>query len=236
MGDWWTGPMLGFDLETTGVDPTTARIVTAAVVIVNDGPTRTDTWLVDPGIPIPEGAAKVHGITTEKAQAEGTDPVKMLDTINHILGMWIHNEGEGPRGPMVAFNASYDFTVLSRELTRHDTDHGEWAPIVDPFVIDRHLDKYRKGKRTLAAEVDHYNVTLDQAHDASADALAALRLAWRLPQVFPKLAAMTLTELHDAQVGWHAERQTSFRDYLTRSGKDASDVSDGWPIQTGGTP
>lgn len=229
MGDWWTGPMLGFDLETTGVDPTTARIVTAAIVIVNDGETRTDHWLVNPGIDIPEGAAKIHGITTEKAKAEGVDPELTLDTINLRIGNWVR----AARGPLVAFNASYDFTVLHHELTRYDMDYGEWAPVVDPFVIDRHLDKYRKGKRTLAAMVEHHNVTLDNAHDATADALAALRLAWRLPQVWPSLGVLTLEELHTAQIGWHAERQASFRDYLNRSGKDSSDVHDGWPIQTG---
>jgi DNA polymerase-3 subunit epsilon len=225
--------MLGFDLETTAPDPTEARIVTAAIVIVNDGKTRTDHWLINPGMDIPEEAAAIHGITTEKAQADGQDPEIALGSIAHVLGMWTHNEGQGPRGPMVAFNASYDFTVLDRELTRHNlqSSSDNWRPIVDPFVIDRHCDKYRKGKRTLGATVEHYKVALDEAHEATADALGALRLAWRLPQVFPELAEMELDRLHHAQAIWHAERQDSFRAYLEREGKDASGVNGEWPIR-----
>ena len=222
--------MLGFDLETTAADPTEARIVTAAVVIVNDGAARTDTWLVDPGVDIPDEAAAVHGITTERAQAEGADPAEMLGELSNKLQAWIDAES----GPLVAFNASYDFTVLSRELDRYGITQGLWAwrPIVDPFVIDRHHDKYRKGKRTLGAMVEHYWVALDNAHEASADALGALRLAWRLPQVFPQLADMALDDLHDAQIGWHKERQDSFRAYLEREGKDSSGVNDEWPVRT----
>jgi DNA polymerase III epsilon subunit-like protein len=69
---WWQGRMAAFDLETTAAIPEEARIVTAALALVRRRePTETTTWLADPGIEIPEEAAEVHGITTERAQAEG---------------------------------------------------------------------------------------------------------------------------------------------------------------------
>src|SRR5699024_1330563 len=46
------------------------RIVTAAFV---ESATEVRTWLVDPGIEIPEAARAVHGITTEYAQANGAE-------------------------------------------------------------------------------------------------------------------------------------------------------------------
>src|SRR5699024_2855838 len=67
---WADSRLVGFDLETTGVEPETARIVTAAFV---DSATEVRTWLVDPGIEIPEAARAVHGITTEYAQANGAE-------------------------------------------------------------------------------------------------------------------------------------------------------------------
>jgi DNA polymerase III epsilon subunit-like protein len=72
---WWNGRMAAFDLETTAANPEEARIVAAAVVLVGAGAeTDSTTWLADPGIEIPEEAAEVHGITTERAQAEGDRP------------------------------------------------------------------------------------------------------------------------------------------------------------------
>lgn len=230
MSGWWEGPMLGFDLETTAPDPTEARIVTASLVMVGEGEPSGRSWLADPGVPIPDEAAAIHGVTTEKAQAEGWPIAEVLGELVAAFDAW-------SLGPTVAFNASYDFTVLHRELVRHDLDTAEdsWVstirPIVDPFVIDRHHDKYRRGKRTLGAMCEHYRCNLDGAHDATADAFGALRLAWRIPQALPEVAALSLDELHDRQAGWHAERQEDFAAYLRREGKDDSDVSSEWPLR-----
>lgn len=65
-----TPPALAvFDLETTGVDVTSARIVTAFVGVLSvDGTLISSrSWLADPGVEIPAGAAAIHGITTERA-------------------------------------------------------------------------------------------------------------------------------------------------------------------------
>jgi DNA polymerase-3 subunit epsilon len=52
---WFAGPLVGFDLETTGIDPATARIVTASLVFLPAGgpATARRTWLVDPWRPHP---------------------------------------------------------------------------------------------------------------------------------------------------------------------------------------
>lgn len=75
---WFNGPLLGFDTETTGVDPRHDRLVTAALVFrpaSSDAPTRTQdtvsTWLANPGVEIPAGATAVHGITNEVAKTHG---------------------------------------------------------------------------------------------------------------------------------------------------------------------
>ena len=68
---WHEGTLYGFDVESTGVDVFTDRIVTATVVKIEGGQLADQrSWLVDPGISIPEAATKVHGITTERARAE----------------------------------------------------------------------------------------------------------------------------------------------------------------------
>ncbi|MCA1008965.1 3'-5' exonuclease, partial [Rhodococcus hoagii] len=100
--------------------------------------------------------------------------------------------------------------------------------VIDPFVIDRAMDPYRKGKRTLEATCNAYGVRLDDAHSASGDALAAARLAWKLARKFTRLSGL---DIMAEQAKWHADRQADFAAYLRREGKDASDVNGDWPMR-----
>ena len=103
---WWHA--LGvFDLETTGVDVETARIVTAHVGLIDmTGASIVEgAWIADPGVPIPEGAAAVHGYTTERAQAEGRPAAEVVAEIIAAI------EAVFARGiPLVIYNAPYDLT------------------------------------------------------------------------------------------------------------------------------
>lgn len=229
---WHLGVMAAFDTETTCADPETARIVTACVVHIDGSgviPPESETWLIDPGCEIPQEATDVHGITTEHAREHGEVPGP---AVNDISGAILRAARAGT--PVVAFNAPFDLTILDRETRRHELDpfgdHIATAFVIDPFVLDKAVDPYRKGKRTLTAVCEHYNVRIDGAHDASADAIAAARVAWRLAQVHPQLAEMTLPELHELQVKAKASQAASFQDYLRRQGK--TEVIDGsWPFK-----
>src|SRR5690606_34711454 len=78
---WWEGVLPVFDVETTGSDPREARIVSAALLLcLPDGrvqPGGVDV-IVNPGVPIPDEATAVHGITTERARAEGIEPAEAV--------------------------------------------------------------------------------------------------------------------------------------------------------------
>lgn len=227
MTAWHYGPMLGFDCETSGVDVESDRIVTAALVWVEGPKVERQSWLLNPGVPIPEGATAIHGITDGKA-AEGDNPADVLPI---IVGSIIDHLHQG--WPLVAFNAVFDLTMLDRELRRHSgppLDIESFDPIIDPFVIDREMDKYRKGKRTLEAMCEHYRVPFGgDAHTADADAFATLRLAWRLAEVW-NLGDSDLAELTDKQAVWHRERQEDYMAYLRREGKPTEGVNTAWPI------
>jgi len=83
MSTTWFNTLAVFDLETTGVDVDTSRIVSAYVgVIADDGSVIEQLdWLADPGIEIPAGASAVHGITTERARAEGRPAQQVVSEI-----------------------------------------------------------------------------------------------------------------------------------------------------------
>ncbi|GCD46151.1 3'-5' exonuclease [Streptomyces paromomycinus] len=227
---WHLGRLAGFDLETTGPDPETARIVTACVVQCGGSqPTQAATWLTNvDGHEIPDEAAAIHGVTTERARAEGVALRAAVEQILDALGQVVL-----AGVPVVAMNARYDFTVLDREARRYGmkplTDHLAETRVVDPFVIDKAVDKYRRGSRKLTALCEHYEVRLDGAHSADADAIAACRVAWRQGTRYAQLSAMSLDELHTAQVAWAAEQAASLQEYFRR--KDPAAVVEGaWPV------
>lgn len=210
---WHRGPMTAFDTETTGVDVESVRIVTATVVeIVPGRAIESHNWLIDPGVEIPAEAAAVHGITTERARTEGVEPGPAVAEIFARL-----DDAWGRGVPVVAYNACFDLTILDRELRRHGHQPIKAVgPVVDPLVIDKAVDRYRKGKRTLTAACDHYEVELGEAHTSAADALAAARVAWRMAETIPELRELDLESLHARQAGWYANQQRSFAEYLHR--------------------
>ncbi|WP_407553112.1 3'-5' exonuclease [Streptomyces sp. Pv4-95] len=236
---WHTSRMAGFDIESTGPDPLTARIVTACVVQCGGSqPVQSATWLTDvDGEDIPAEAAAIHGVSTERARAEGVDLREAVDEIIGALSQVALSDGI----PVVAMNARYDLTLLDREARRYGmtplTDRlGGDLRVIDPFVIDKQVDRYRRGKRTLTALCEHYEVPLDGAHQADADALAACRVAWRQGTRYERLAGMTLDALHAAQIAWAAEQAASLQEHFRK--KDPGAVVEGaWPViphQAGG--
>lgn len=224
---WGAGPLAAFDVESTGVDVERDRIVTACVAVVNVDPTEPSrTWLADPGVDIPAEATAVHGVTTEHARAHGRPPRDVLVEIRGaILDAWYLGR------PVVAYNAPYDFTVLDREFRRHGVEPlRALGPVIDPLVLDRYVDPRRRGPRKLVNVVEHYGVRLDGAHDATQDALAAARVAWRIAQRYPDIAALDWDDLFALQVDAHAAWAESFEAYLRSQGK--GDVIDrAWPIR-----
>ncbi|MGW8378572.1 exonuclease domain-containing protein [Streptomyces sp. ODS28] len=223
---WGNGPMLALDVETTGTDPETARIVSAAVAAVGtSSQPHTTTWLLNPGIEIPADATTIHGITTEQARADGRSPAEALPEIITEL-----TEALAAGWPVVVFRAPYALTVLAREAARHGAAFSnEVAPVIDPAVLDKQVERYRRGRRTLPALCEHYRVRHDGPNTAVEDALAAARLAWRLPRAYPQLAALSLPELHQRQQEWAMEQAAGLQRHLRRTDPTAV-VNPAWPL------
>ncbi|MFJ2116676.1 MULTISPECIES: 3'-5' exonuclease [unclassified Streptomyces] len=225
---WHGESLVGFDLETTGTEPLEARIVTAAVVEVRGGEViRQRSWLADPGIRIPAQASAVHGISSERAAEEGRPAAEVTGEIAALLaGYWARGV------PVVAYNAAFDLTLLTAELRRHGLPALDpVGPVIDPYTIDRAVDRYRRGKRTLEAVCGEYGVVLDAAHEAGADALAAVRVATAIAGRHPSVAALDPAELHRRQITWYAEWAADFQQFLRRKGETDAVIDPVWPIR-----
>lgn len=225
----WADSVGVFDLETTGVDVTVDRIVTAHVGLLGPGgvAVRAQSWLADPGVEIPDGASAIHGISTAHARAHGRPAAavvaEVVAALRELLEAGI---------PVVAYNAPYDFSLLKYEALRHGIPPiAAPAPVIDPLVLDKAHDRFRKGKRTLEVVAAHYAVELTGAHDAAADAIAAGRVAQALAGRFALPA--DVRELHTQQIGWARAQAESLTEYFIRVGRlDPSESLDGaWPIR-----
>ena len=218
----WADAVGVFDLETTGVDVERDRVVTAHVGLLGPGGAvlQSRGWLADPGVEIPEGAtahAREHGRPAAHVVGE------VVAALQELFDAGI---------PVVAYNAPYDFSLLKYEALRHGippiTDP---SPVIDPLVLDKAHDRFRKGKRTLEVVAAHYAVTLEGAHDAMADAVAAGRVAQALARRYELNGPVA--ELHAQQIGWARTQADSLTDYFIRIGRlDPEDRIDGsWPIR-----
>ncbi|GAA1728868.1 hypothetical protein GCM10009746_08700 [Microbacterium paludicola] len=229
--DRWTSRIGVFDLETTGVDVAEDRIVTAYVGLLDASGevVHEEHWLADPGIEIPEGATAVHGITTEHARAHGRPAGEVVAEVTAALRTLLAGGI-----PVVAYNAAYDFSLLKYEGERHGLECLDSpAPVIDPLVIDKTLDRYRKGKRTLDVVAAHYAVPLESAHEASADAIAAGRVALALANRFADRLPEDPLELHTRQIGWAREQAESLTEYFISIGRlEPTEALDGsWPVR-----
>lgn len=229
LGGHWADTLAVFDLETTGIDVDTCRIVTAHVGVLGASGEVLERreWLVDPGVEIPTAATLIHGVSTERARLEGQQaPVAVAEIIGALTDA-------AARGlPIVAYNAAYDLTILDREAARYGVAPlpGPGA-VIDPLVIDKAVDKYRRGKRTLSATAEHYGVVLEDAHDAGADAVAAGRVAQAIARTFPELAATAVAELHARQVDWSREQAESYQAWRRKNGEPEFTTSGAWPVR-----
>lgn len=222
--DWH---VIGFDTETTGTNPQVDRLVTATIVEWNRGEIREKSWLADPGIEIPENAQKVHGISTEYARENGESLEKVVKEIADYL------YEAGSRGiPVVVYNAGFDLKLIDAHLKRMGQlplrERLEFWPVLDPLVLDRGLDRYRKGKRTLGAVADVYEVEVQgDLHDASVDVHTTLKVLDKIFTKYPELQEKTLRELVALQVEMYEEWVAGMQEYLERKGK-RSDLDTCW--------
>jgi DNA polymerase-3 subunit epsilon len=229
--DWTEGEVLAIDCETTGVDRFDDVPVSYALVSVVDGiAVRSWTGLIDPGRGIPPDATAVHGITTEQARREGMPLDAAIALMTDVV------VAAGRRGvPLVGMKLDYDMTILdvlsSRFCGRGLAARGWNGPVLDAGVLDRHFDRERHGRRTLGDLCAHYEVELEAAHDAWADAVASVRVVFALADRFDALRKADVARLHQAQIEWHRRWTEECEAWRIEQGMPPTDPRDFvWPV------
>lgn len=153
-------PLVILDLETTGLNIVESRIVEITLLKIQpDGKENLRTYLVNPEMPIPPEATRVHGIKDSDVADKPT-----FKQIAHQILEFIGN------ADLAGYNIhQYDLPVLVEEFLRADIEFDyEKRNIVDVQVIF-----YRMEPRTLTAAYKFYcNKDLLNAHTSAADVQA----------------------------------------------------------------
>jgi DNA polymerase-3 subunit epsilon/CBS domain-containing protein len=180
-------PAVAFDLETTGLDPRRDRIVQVAAIAML-GPRMLDApridRLIDPGIPIPESATRIHGL----GDTDVTGAPKfaaMATTLHEVLSGRV----------VVGHHVAFDLAVLRHEAARAGL---QWPnpPFLDLGLLVGALDPWRHDL-SLEAVTNLLGVTIERRHSAIGDALAAAEAFARL---IPRLRDADIRTLGEAQV------------------------------------
>jgi DNA polymerase-3 subunit epsilon len=230
---------LGFDLETTGVDPHTAKIVSWALVHRTPDARRPDlirTGLVS-GVEIPPDAQAIHGITTAFANTYGRPE---RDTVEHLCNEIAAAHRRG--APIVGMNLAYDLTLLDRraralnvvnvcQRISHRWGHTCPSPVFDVYVLDLATDPSFKGSRRLGSLVArHLGRTHDNAHDAVADVIATIDLADMLvPRYAGLFGASEPGLVHAGQTGAYARYKQHLAATFRRLGRPGT-FDECWPV------
>jgi DNA polymerase III subunit epsilon len=222
---WADLPLLGFDLETTGVDPYTCRMVDMAIVLdKNDGNDPiTWQWLINPGCEIPLECTAVHGINTEHVIEHGISPVTAIEELNSTISKIMTDLGDMP--PVCVYNAAYDMPILLRESWGA---LGYWN-ILDAMILDKYADKFRPGKRTLTSVNAAYGLGVRNAHRAAGDCISAIRVTRAIGRKYPQIGYAPVGSLQDLQRSAYRDQMGQFREYKRKYDDPYFDLSLQWP-------
>lgn len=153
-------PIVFFDLETTGVQIASDRIVEMSILkIFPNGNKEEKTWLVNPTIPIPNEVVLIHGITNEKIAKEPS----FQDLANEIYELIKDSD-------LAGYNSNkFDIPLLAEEFLRAGIDFN----MQNRKSIDVQNIFHKLEKRTLEAAYKFYcSKNLNNAHSAAADTKA----------------------------------------------------------------
>lgn len=170
-----TNPLVFFDLETTGLNIGSDRIVELSYhKLYPNGSSESKTYRINPEMHIPEGASAIHGIYDEDVQDCPTFRQIASEVVHVIEGC-----------DLAGYNSNhFDIPLLAEELLRAEQNIDlKKRKFIDAYVIFQ-----KKEPRTLTAAYRFYcNKNLEDAHTASADTMATCEVLLSQLERYPDL-------------------------------------------------
>jgi len=189
--NWSELPLASVDVETTGLDPQSDRVIEVAIIHMRGG-VEEERWssLINPQCDLPPEVTRITGICAEDLVNAPT-----FDTVCDEVQTRLKDR------ILVAYNLDFDRAFLKQELERAGRTWKELT-YVDPLVFARELHRTQGSKR-LTAVAERLGIELKQAHRAADDAFAAAQVLYAFA---PQLPA-TLGELKLLQSQWATKQE-----------------------------
>ena len=153
-------PLVFFDLETTGTNIVSDRIVELSYLkVMPNGDEESRTRRINPEMPIPPESTAIHGISDEDVKDAPTFKSVAKSLAAQIEGC-----------DLAGYNSNrFDIPLLAEEFLRADVD----IDLMKRKFIDVQTIFHKKEQRTLSAAYKFYcQKELDNAHSAEADTKA----------------------------------------------------------------
>jgi DNA polymerase III subunit epsilon len=154
-------PLVFIDLETTGTNLSTDRIVEIAIIKISpDGTKTVKQKILNPQIPISKSSSEIHGITNDKVK----DAPTFKQVANELKQFIDDSDFSG-------YNSNrFDIPLLMEEFLRAGLE----IDMTNRRMLDVQHIFHMMEKRTLGAAYKFYcEKELQDAHSAEADATAA---------------------------------------------------------------
>ena len=168
-------PLVVFDLEATGLNKRTDRIVAVALVrYESSGSVEQVNYLINPGIPIPEETTAIHGIT----DADVADAPTFSEMAEALATHFANAD-------LAGYNIlGYDIPLLTEEFARANRPFS----VEGRRILDAQRIFFRNEPRDLSAALRYYcGDSHDNSHDALGDVLATIRVLDGQFRKYPEL-------------------------------------------------
>ncbi len=168
-----------FDIETTGLSPSKNRILEIGAVKFRGGKViDQNSWLINPGVSIPERVQLIHRITPPMVAASPS-----------FSEVWPEFDSFTDGTVLLAHNARFDMGFLNAELARNGL----------PVCRRRTIDTLKLFRTWMPAAASHslkslctlMNVKQTRAHRASADAMSLFLLFRKAQPIYAPAASLS---------------------------------------------
>lgn len=214
---WYESDLAVVDVETTGLDPKTDRVIEVGIVHMRAGVIE-ESWgrLIDPECEIPPEVVKLTGIEPEDCAGQP----RFADLAGEIRSRL---EGR----IVVAYNLEFDKGFIRAELERAGTTWPD-GPALDPLVFARELQR-DDGSKRLGRVAGRLGIELAEAHRAVNDAEVAGKVLYAFTEQLPP----RLADLEVLQRQWSVQQEQQMAARRRRRGVFGDDsLDDGGGLQT----
>jgi DNA polymerase III epsilon subunit family exonuclease len=215
---WIDLPLAVIDVETTGLDSTSDRVIEVGIIRFEQGEV-TDSYgqLIDPECEVPEEVVDLTGISPEDLEGKPTF-AQVADDIHQRL------QGVG----IVAYNLSFDKGFVAAEFERCGLSWPAEAPTLDPLIFSRQFYKNLR-RKNLGTIAEKLGIPLEEAHRATHDAKVAGQVLFAFADRLPE----NLQDLLVLQAQWETAQAQEMSWRKNDSGETLADALGDQPIGLG---